>query len=244
MAAYNEQATIRKTVEGVLSLSALLELIIVDDASSDDTPTIAKELAGADPRITYLRQPNNLGKTAAVKRGVEITSGSVVIGQDADLEYDPSDIPRVIAPIVAGRADVVYGSRFSSEKAGPSMYMSHNLANRAITTVSNWLSGLKLGDVQTCYIGFRGELIRDMVITSKRFGLEIEATAKVAKSGVRVSEVPISYTPRPYHEGKKIGWKDGVAAIWYIAKYNLLVSRERSFRSDRSPLVNSEEPTT
>lgn len=243
MAAYNEEATIAEIVRKVIAIPHFLELIIVDDASSDGTAAIARELADGDGRIRYVRHEKNSGKTEALKTGFALTEGKVVIIQDADLEYDPGDISDVIAPIISGRADVAFGSRFLVKKAARVLYFSHYIANKYITFFSNCLTNLNMSDVETCYKAFRGDVIRNMIITSRGFGFEVEVVAKVAKLGGAVYEVPISYYGRTYEEGKKIGFRDGVAALFYIFRYNLLTSRDRSFRtlpeliSAKSPLL-------
>ncbi len=240
MPAYNEEATLTQIVQRVLQLSDLLEIIIVDDCSTDNTPIIAQQLADRDSRIKYFRQAKNSGKTAALNTGFALTTGEVVIVQDADLEYDPSDIPDVIAPIINGHADVVFGSRFMIKRATRVLYFYHYLANKGLTFLSNCLTNINLSDVETCYKAFRGEIIRNMIITSSGFGFEIEVTAKVVKLKCRVYEVPISYYGRTYEEGKKIGWKDGVGALWYIFKFNLLVNLQQSYKKEISLLSSAE----
>ena len=229
MPAFNEEATLFEVVEKVLQIPELLELVIVDDCSTDQTPTIAQSLADGDSRIIYLRQKNNLGKTAALKTAFALTKGEIVIIQDADLEYDPAEISDVIAPIIEGHAAVVYGSRFLVKRASRVLYFYHYLANKGLTFFSNILTNLNMTDVETCYKAFRGDIIRNLTITSSGFGFEIEVTAKIAKLNCPVYEVPISYYGRTYDEGKKIGFKDGVAALWYIVKFNLLVNLKDSY---------------
>ena len=230
MPAYNEAMTISTVVGQVLAIQFLLELIIVDDCSSDETPNIISSLAASDPRIRYVRQEKNLGKTEALKTGFALTIGDIVIVQDADLEYDPREIADVIGPIVENRADVVYGSRFMVKKAARVLYFSHYLANKALTFLSNMFTNLNMSDIETGYKAFRGDIIRNLLITSKGFGFEVEVTAKVAKLGCAVYEVPISYYGRTYDEGKKIGMKDGFAAIWYIFRFNLMSGLSGSFK--------------
>lgn len=230
MPAYNEEATLKEIVGKVLELEFLLELVIVDDCSTDRTPEIAQALAAKDERVRYVRLAENGGKTEALKTGFGLTRGEIVIVQDADLEYDPAEIADVIMPITTGRADVVYGSRFMVKKAARVLYFYHYLANKGLTFLSNCLTNLNMSDVETCYKAFRGEIIRNMTITSRGFGFEIEVTAKVAKLKCAVYEVPISYYGRTYEEGKKIGFRDGVAALFYILKYNWLTSLDESYR--------------
>ena len=230
MPAYNEAATLAAIVGKVLAVPRLLEIIIVDDCSTDNTPRIAQELATQDARARYVRQPKNGGKTEALKTGFALTRGEIVIIQDADLEYDPAEIADVIAPILAGHADVVYGSRFLIRKASRVLYYYHYLGNKFLTMFSNLLTNVNMTDVETCYKAFRGDIIRNMVITSSGFGFEIEVTAKVAKLGCRIYETPISYYGRTYEEGKKIGFRDGFAALWFIVRYNCFCSLKSSFR--------------
>jgi glycosyltransferase involved in cell wall biosynthesis len=231
MPAYNEEATLAQIVGLIMQIPHLLELIIVDDFSTDNTLAIAQNLAAQDERIRYIRQPKNGGKTEALKAGFAATSGAVVIVQDADLEYDPGEIADVIAPILNGNADVVYGSRFMVKRATRVLYFYHYVANKGLTFLSNCLTNLNMTDVETCYKAFRGEIVRNMIITSSGFGFEIEVTAKVAKLKCAVYEVPISYYGRTYEEGKKIGFKDGLAALWYIFKFNLMVDLANSYRT-------------
>ncbi|MDQ3129210.1 MAG: glycosyltransferase family 2 protein, partial [Acidobacteriota bacterium] len=184
------------------------------------------------------RQEKNSGKTEALKSGFALTKGEIVIVQDADLEYDPTEINDVIMPILEGHADVVYGSRFMTKKASRVLYFYHYLANKGLTFLSNCLTNINLTDVETCYKAFRGEIIRKMIITSSGFGFEIEVTAKVAKLKCAIYEVPISYYGRTYEEGKKIGAKDGVAALWYILKFNWFVGLAESYQ--KTPAIISE----
>ncbi|MGC2661306.1 MAG: glycosyltransferase family 2 protein, partial [Bryobacteraceae bacterium] len=229
--AYNEEATLGAVVSRVLAIPNVLEVIIVDDCSQDRTGLIAQQLGNRYPKVRAVRRSVNGGKTEALKTGFALTKGDIVIVQDADLEYDPTEIADVIGPIVEGKADVVYGSRFLVRKAARVLYFYHYLANRALTFVSNVFTNINLTDVETGYKAFRGDIIRDMTITSSGFGFEIEVTAKVAKLGCAIYEVPISYYGRTYEEGKKIGFMDGVAAGWYILKFNLLCSLKDSFRT-------------
>lgn len=228
--AFNEEATLVAVTRRILSVPHLLEIVIVDDCSSDRTGDIAEELARLYPQVKVLHHQTNRGKTEALKTGFARTTGDIVIVQDADLEYDPSDIEHVIAPILANEADVVYGSRFLVRKAARVLYFYHYLANKTLTFVSNVFTNVNLTDVETGYKAFRGEIIRNMTVTSSGFGFEIEVTAKIAKLRCRMFEVPISYHGRTYEEGKKIGAKDGIAAFWYVIKFNLFCSLERSYR--------------
>ena len=228
--AYNEEATLAEVVRKVLRLEHLLEVVVVDDCSSDRTGSVARALAAEDARVRVARHERNRGKTEALKTGFAQTAGEIVIVQDADLEYDPSEIPEVIRPILRGQADVVYGSRFLVRRAARVLYFYHYLANKGLTFFSNLLTNINLTDVETGYKAFRGDIIRQMTITSSGFGFEIEVTAKVAKLKCAVYEVPISYYGRTYDEGKKIGFTDGLAAAWFILHFNLFCGTAASFR--------------
>jgi len=228
--AFNEEATLVAVTQKILAVPHLHEVVIVDDCSTDRTGDIAEELAQRFPQVKVLHHRTNRGKTEALKTGFAHTAGDVVIVQDADLEYDPSDIEHVIAPILANEADVVYGSRFLVRRAARVLYFYHYLANKTLTFFSNLFTNVNLTDVETGYKAFRGDIIRNMTISSSGFGFEIEVTAKIAKLGCRLFEVPISYHGRTYQEGKKIGATDGIAAFWYVVKFNLFCSLERSFR--------------
>ena len=227
--AYNEESTIAEIIARLLILPEVCQIVIVNDCSTDRTGELADELARLNPKITVAHHPRNMGKTEALKTGFARTTGEIVIVQDADLEYDPAEICEVIAPIVNGHADVVYGSRFLVRKASRVLYFYHYVANKGLTFLSNLLTNLNMTDVETCYKAFRGEIIRNMVITSSGFGFEIEVTAKVAKLRGAIYEVPISYFGRTYEQGKKIGLKDGFAALWYIVWFNLFCSLQSSF---------------
>lgn len=243
---FNEEKTLRQITEKLLVIPHLLEIIIVDDCSTDDTAKIAKELAKENSLVYFAGHVKNQGKTAALRTGFAMTKGDVVIVQDADLEYDPSEIEDVIAPILTGFADVVYGSRFMVRRAARVLYFYHYIANKGLTFLSNFLTNLNITDVETCYKAFRGEIIRNLVINSSGFGFEIEVTAKIAKLNCALYEVPISYYGRTYEEGKKITYIDGLAAFYYILRYNLFTSKARSFKTlpdpsrFRTPLLNSE----
>jgi len=228
--AYNEERTLARIIEKLMSVPNLLEIVIVDDCSTDGTGDLAMRLAAEHDLIKYVRHDKNQGKTAALRTGFAETAGDIVIVQDADLEYDPAEIPEVIRPILDGFADVVYGSRFMVKRAARVLYFYHYLANKGLTFMSNLLTNLNISDVETCYKAFRGDVIRKMTIVSSGFGFEIEVTAKVAKLKCVVYEVPISYYGRTYEEGKKITYLDGVAAAFYIIKFNLFCSLKKSFR--------------
>ena len=226
MPVYNERETVETIVDLVLAAPVAplrIELIAVDDCSSDGTRDVLQRLHGAG-RIHKLHlQPRNQGKGAAIKQAIGMTTGDIVIVQDADLEYSPEDWPTLLAPIIDGRADACFGSRFLG---GPHrvLYYWHSVGNKLLTTYSNMLTNLNLTDMETCYKAIRGDLARQVILpklTTDRFGFEPEVTARLAKAGARIFEVQISYSGRTYAEGKKINWRDGVAAFWHILKYNL-----------------------
>jgi len=229
---YNENASLEELLRRVVAVDMPKELVIVDDCSTDGSREILTRLAekgldglpGAHPRnenkLQVHFQEQNQGKGAALRRGFGAATGDIVVVQDADLEYDPREIPRLVAPIVEGHADVVFGSRFIGESRRV-LYYWHAVVNWGLTTLSNMTSGLNLTDMETCYKAFRRELIQSIRIEEDRFGFEPEITAKVARAGARVYEVPISYHGRTYEEGKKIGWKDGFRALYAIAKYSM-----------------------
>ncbi len=224
---YNEEQTLADVVAkvGAADTAGLaLEIVIVDDCSADGSAVIAEGLAKSDPRIRVFRHDVNQGKGAALRTGFAAASGDLVIVQDADMEYDPADYVKLIAPIANGDADVVYGSRFLERGATEAHYLLHGLANRFLTALSNLLTGLKLTDMETCYKLVPKRVLDQVTITENRFGIEPEITAKLAhiKPKLRLAEVPVSYVNRSYAEGKKIGWKDGVSAIRCILKFNLL----------------------
>jgi glycosyltransferase involved in cell wall biosynthesis len=218
--AYNEEATLGEIVYRVENLPVDKEIIVVDDCSTDRTPEIARALEAAG-RVRYFRHPRNRGKGAALRTGFAEARGEMVIVQDADLEYDPSEIPKLMAPILAGKADVVFGSRFVGGESHRVLYFWHSVGNRLLTLASNVLTDLNLTDMENCYKLFRRDVLKSITIEEDRFGFEPEITAKVAKAGLRIYEIGISYSGRTYAEGKKIGWRDGLWALYCIAKYNL-----------------------
>lgn len=221
---YNEEVTLGVALERVLALPVeSLEAIVVDDGSTDRTPAIIAEAARADQRIRAIRFAANAGKTAAVRRGIEAARGRVIIIQDADLEYDAAEIPDLINPILNGQADVVYGSRVLGRCSRGLWPFWHYWGNRAITILSNRFTPWRLTDVETCYKAFRAPILRELALTSKRFGMEIEITALASRTGARLLELPISYAPRNVSEGKKIRFTDGLWAIYYIVRYNALI---------------------
>ena len=226
MPVYNERKTLAEIVSRVLDQRIdgidSLELVIVDDASTDGSVGIIEQLAGTHPQIKPIFQKKNRGKGAAIRKAIEVASGDIVIIQDADLEYDPNDYRVVLTPILQGDADVVYGSRFIIKKEGRDLYSKHALGNRFLTFLSNRFTNLNLTDMETCYKAFCLQALKTIPLRSNRFGIEPEITAKIAKRKLRVHEVPISYHARTYAEGKKIKWKDGIVAIYLILKYWLV----------------------
>ncbi len=221
MPIYNESATLRAVVERVLAVPLELELICVDDGSRDGSREILAELEANHTALKVLLQPRNMGKGAALRRGIQEATGDFVIIQDADLEYDPADYPLLLDPLLQGKADVVYGSRFLGGAPHRVLYFWHSVGNRALTLLSNCLTDINLTDMETCYKAFRREVIQSIPIKENRFGFEPEITVKVAKRHLRIYEVGISYWGRTYEEGKKIGWKDGFRAIWCLLKYSI-----------------------
>ena len=217
---YNEAATLKSVAEHVLSSPYTLELLIVDDGSTDSSLDIARSLATADDRVQVFAQEVNQGKGSALRRGFAEARASYVIVQDADLEYDPDEYGIVLAPLLDGRADVVFGSRFQAGQPHRVLYYWHSVGNKLLTQLSNMFTNINLTDMETCYKAFRLEVIRSFEIEEDRFGFEPEVTAKVAAGGWRIFEVGISYSGRTYAEGKKIGWRDGFHALWCILKYS------------------------
>ncbi len=224
---YNERRTLRELIARVQAVRLPLEkeIICVDDRSTDGTTDILRELAETQSNLRVFFQPVNRGKGAALREGFRQATGDYVIVQDADLEYDPEDYPQMLAPLLEGKADVVFGSRFMGGRPHRVLYFWHSVGNRLLTLLSNMVSDLNLTDMETCYKAFRREVIQSIVLEQDRFGFEPEITIKVARRRLRVYEVGISYYGRTYEEGKKIGWKDGVQALWCIAKYGLTVPR-------------------
>jgi len=222
---YNEKQTIAEILDRVQkvnlkNLGLTKEIIVIDDASTDGSGEILKNLKG----INLLTQPINSGKGSAIRKGFQAADGDFIIMQDADLEYDPEEYPKLLKPLVDGKADVIYGSRFIGSEPHRVLYFWHYVGNKILTTLSNMLTNLNLTDMETGYKVFTKEAIKKILphLTAARFGIEPELTAQVAKKKLRVMEVGISYQGRTYEEGKKINWKDGIAAIWHIIKYNVL----------------------
>jgi glycosyltransferase involved in cell wall biosynthesis len=220
---YNERETITELVQRVLAVDygCEYELVIVDDGSTDGTKEVLDELSSSSDRINVVYQEFNQGKGAACRRGVQSAAGEIVIIQDADLEYDPREIPSLVGLIHQDRADVVFGTRFLSHGPHRVLYYWHQVGNKFLTFVCNVLTNLTLTDMEVCYKAFRREALSSIRLVENRFGFEPEITAKVARGKWRIYEVPISYYGRTYDEAKKIGWKDGFAALWCPLKYNL-----------------------
>jgi glycosyltransferase involved in cell wall biosynthesis len=223
MPVYNERATLRDVVCRVLAVPLDLELICVDDGSKDGSREILSDLQTEHPQIRVFLQPHNMGKGAALREGIRQAAGDFVIIQDADLEYDPLEYSILLQPLFEGKADVVYGSRFMGGRPHRVLYFWHRVGNSLLTLLSNAITNLSLSDMETCYKAFRREVIQSIDIEENRFGFEPEVTVKIAKQHLRVYEVGISYSGRTYAEGKKIGWKDGVRAIWCLLKYGVKI---------------------
>lgn len=230
---FNEAKTIQRVLDRINEcVPEFHEIIIVDDASVDTTAELAKKRADTDPRIRLLSHSRNAGKTAALRTGFGAVTGDLVVIQDADLEYDPADIPDLIDPILDGRGDVSLGSRFMVKRAGRVLYYRHYLANKFLTFLNNVLTDLNCTDVETGYKAMRADIAKRLIIASSGFGFEVEFIAKCKKAGYRLFEVPISYFGRTYEEGKKITFSDGLAAIYFIVKFNLFVTLKESFRPE------------
>lgn len=223
MPVYNEKDYIKDVIKRVVDTGVPYELVVIDDCSKDgtrDALDAIKKTWTDRCRLTVLFHEKNRGKGAALRTGFKAVTGDIVIIQDADFEYDPKDYPKLLAPIYDGRADVVYGSRFLGDTHRV-LFFWHMVGNKVLTFFSNMLTNLNLSDMETGYKAFRSEVIKKLELTSDRFGFEPEITAKVAKGGYRIYETSISYSGRTYEEGKKINWKDGIAAFWHITKFNL-----------------------
>jgi len=218
---YNEKATIEQILKSVLSQNCVREVVVVDDCSTDGTAEILKDFSRSEPRLRLLTHSRNQGKGAAVRTAISAATGPIIVIQDADLEYDPAEYPQLIAPILSGKADAVFGSRFIGSLEHRVLYFWHAVGNQFLTLLSNMTTNLNLTDMEACYKAFRRELIQSIEIEENRFGFEPEIVAKVAHAGARIYEVAISYHGRTYAEGKKIGWKDGFSALRCILKYGI-----------------------
>jgi glycosyltransferase involved in cell wall biosynthesis len=221
MPVYNERPTLRTVIEKVLAVPLEIELLCVDDGSRDGSREILAELQEHHPQIRVFLQPHNMGKGAALRRGIQEATGDFVIIQDADLEYDPAEYPHLLDPLLTDKADVVYGSRFLGSGPHRVLYFWHSVGNWLLTLISNCFTNINLSDMETCYKVFRREVIQAIPIEENRFGFEPEVTVKVARRNLRIYEVGISYSGRTYEEGKKIGWKDGFRALYCLFKYSL-----------------------
>ncbi len=229
MPVYNERKTLQKVIASVFATGMEIELLCVDDGSRDGSREILQSLTAQYPQLRVLLQPVNMGKGAALRRGIQEATGDFIIIQDADLEYDPGEYPKVLEPLEKGMADVVYGSRFSGGAPHRVLYFWHSAGNWMLTLLSNMLTDLNLTDMETCYKAFRREVLQAIPLEENRFGFEPEITVKIAKRRLRVYEVGISYWGRTYEEGKKIGWRDGVRALWCLLKY--------TWREEKVPLA-------
>ncbi len=227
---YNEGSRLAEFVEMLLKAQCPIEreLIFIDDASTDESLKTLKTLS-EKYNFKLLEQKPNQGKGAAVIRGISESSGDFCMIQDADFEYDPNDVPTLLEPLIENRADVVFGSRFKTNFQVHRTY--HYFVNKFLTLLSNLFSGIYLTDMETCYKVFRSDLLKSMDLKSKRFGIEVELTAYLAKTRARIFEVPISYFPRTYLQGKKISWKDGIAALWHLLRFNFFVSKQQAFKN-------------
>jgi len=221
---YNEQVLVRSSIERLRAVPLSLQVIAVDDASTDGSRAVLERLRDEGLIDVLVCHPQNRGKGSAVRTGVEHATGEVVVIHDADLEYDPFDLPRLLEPIADGRADAVFGSRFTGSPRRV-LYFWHRLGNGMLTLLSNMMTDLNLTDMETCYKMVRRDLLQSLPLVTKRFGIEPELTARLSQARARIYEVPISYYGRTYDEGKKIGWKDGIAAFWHIVRANWLAPR-------------------
>ena len=224
--AYNEAATVEAALRRVREVPLRVEIIVVNDASTDGTREILDQLAGNGLVDQVIHHDKNRGKGAGIRSGIAAAKGDALVVQDADLEYDPADLPALLQPISSGRADAVYGSRF---QGGPHrvLYFWHYIGNRFLTLLSNMFTNLNLSDLETCYKLVRMDLIKRLPLSSNRFGFEVEITARLSQAGARIWEMPITYSGRTYAEGKKITWRDGFAALFHILRYNVFVPRNR-----------------
>jgi glycosyltransferase involved in cell wall biosynthesis len=242
MPVYNEQSTLRQVIERVLAVPLETELICVDDGSTDNSREILGAIGAECPQVRVLLQARNMGKGAALRRGIQESTGDYVIIQDADLEYDPLDYPTLLRPLIEGKADVVYGSRFLGSGPHRVLYFWHFVGNQMLTLLSNAMTNLNLSDMETCYKVFRREVIQSIPIEENRFGFEPEITVKIAKRSLRVYEVGISYWGRTYEEGKKIGWRDGFRALFCLLKYTVTEPKVPAVAASSPAVTNHAAP--
>jgi glycosyltransferase involved in cell wall biosynthesis len=226
---YNEATTVKAVVERLQEVPLHIEIVAINDGSSDGTGKVLDALSEQGLIDKVIHHPKNKGKGAAVRAGIDAATGHVIVVQDADLEYDPNDLPTLLDPIRLDKADAVYGSRFHG---GPRrvLFFWHAIGNRFLTLLSNMLTDLNLSDMETCYKMVQADMLKSLSLVSNRFGIEVELTARLAQAGARIWELPISYSGRTYAEGKKIDWRDGIAAFWHILRFNLLPPRRKRSR--------------
>ncbi len=223
--AYNEERTVRSLIERVRQVPLAIEIVAVNDASRDDTAAVLEQLKSEGLIDVVAHHPANRGKGAAIRTGIQHATREVIVVQDADLEYDPAELPMLLRPILRGQADAVFGSRFLGAEHRV-LYFWHSMGNKFLTLLSNMFTDLNLTDMETCYKMVRAPLMKQLILTTDRFGFEPEITARLAQARARIWEMPISYAGRTYADGKKIGWKDGVAALWHIIRFNLLPPKQ------------------